>query len=299
MTWKKSVALLSMIIATSVSVAVPASAASAGQVVTRFSEADRAAALAYWTPERMKRLGEQEWLPPAETVGKLWDGALPAGVGRLFFHAEPGGYDESCSATVVPSATKDVVLTAGHCLNGGFDRWDNVIKHVDMVFVPGYGAGRHKVFAARAFAWSDTYKGPTSAADDDGVIALDPLGGEHVADVAGVQQVSFERPPSPVATTMLGYPVSQLARGEKLVSCERPATLNTDSVSTVWETNCDLAGGSSGGPWLRDFDPATGKGTIYGVTSRGTMDENGVTTDLSAALFSDAVRDLYASADSL
>ncbi|MFD8500935.1 trypsin-like serine peptidase [Amycolatopsis sp. NPDC059657] len=299
MTWKKPVTLLSVLLAALVSIAVPASAAGTGQVVTRFSEADRAAALAYWTPERMKRLGEQEWLPPAETVGKPWNGAMPAGVGRLFFHAEPGGYDESCSATVVPSATKDVVLTAGHCLNGGFDRWDNVIKHVNMVFVPGYGEGAPKVFAARAFAWPDTYRGPTSATDDDGVIALDPVGGSHVADVAGVQEISFERPPSPVPTTMLGYPVSALARGEKLVSCSRPATLDVNSVSSVWETTCDLAGGSSGGPWLRNFDPATGKGTIYGVTSRGTMDENGVTTDLSAALFTDAVRDLYASADSL
>ncbi|WP_370947073.1 serine protease [Amycolatopsis sp. cg5] len=295
----KSVVLLSLLLAASLTVVTPASAAEPGQVVTRFSEADRAAALAYWTPERMRKLGQQEWLPPAETVGKLWEGAMPPGVGRLFFHAEPGNYDESCTATVVPSATKDVALTAGHCLNGGFDRWDNEIKHGTMVFVPGYGDGARQVFAVRAFAWSDTYRGPTSAADDDGVIALDPVDGKHVAEVAGVQEISFDQPPSPVPTTMLGYPVSALARGEKLVSCERPATLDTNSVSTVWETTCDLAGGSSGGPWLRNFDPASGKGTIYGVTSRGTMDENGVTTDLSAALFTPAVRDLYASADRL
>ncbi|MFJ5985293.1 trypsin-like serine peptidase [Lentzea sp. NPDC092896] len=278
-------------------VASPAQAA-AGQVVTEVSTPDRAAALAHWTPERMRAVGDGD-LPPAEKISQPYEGAVP-GVGRLFMSTSTG-QDHSCTATVVPSATRDVVLTAGHCVNGGLDRWDNPIKILNVVFVPGYDHGTrpHGVFVARAFAWSDTYSGPSSGLDDDAVIALDPVDGGHVQDVAGAQDISFDAVGSPTDQTTLGYPVSALERGEKLLSCARPATLKVNSVLSVWETDCDLAGGSSGGPWLRGFDPATGKGTIFGVTSRGTMNEDLVTTDLSAAKLTDAVRALYVSADHL
>jgi V8-like Glu-specific endopeptidase len=280
----------------------PAAAARAGsgQVVTTVAAGDRAAALSYWTPERIKQQGEFDGLPPAEQIGKVWPGPVPAGVGRLFFTAVPGG-DESCTATVVPSPGQDVVFTAGHCLDGGTDRHDRPIKMTNMVFVPGYDHGKqpHGMFAARAFAWSGTYQGPSSALDDDGVIALDPAGGKHVAEVAGTQDISFDQVTGPVDTTMLGYPVSRLAHGEALVSCTRPATLDTNSVTADWTTDCDLAGGASGGPWLRNFDPATGKGTIYAVTSRGSMNVDGVTENLSGAELSDAVRALYQRAGEL
>ncbi|WP_284741486.1 trypsin-like serine peptidase [Amycolatopsis sp. RTGN1] len=300
-TKSRSLAAASLVAAATalVVVATPASAAD-DQVVTRVSPVDRAAALAHWTPERMRQWVGDDSLPPAEKIGREWPGPVPAGVGRLFFTAVPG-VDESCTATVVPSATKDVALTAGHCVNGGLDRFDNPIKIVNVVFVPGYDHGKapHGVFPVRAFAWSNTYSGPMSGTDDDAVIALDPVDGRHVADVAGTQDVSFARPPSPVDTTMLGYPVSQAAGGEALFSCARPATLKANSVTTTWNTDCDLAGGSSGGPWLRGFDPATGRGTIFSVTSRGTMTEDGVTTDLSGAAFTDPVRALYERAGEL
>jgi hypothetical protein len=60
-----------------------------------------------------------------------------------------------------------------------------------------------------------------------------------------------------------------------------------------------MAGGSSGGPWLRNFDRATGTGTIFSVTSRGTVAEDGTTVDLNGAAFTDAVRNLYQRAGDL
>ncbi|GAA1987165.1 peptidase [Amycolatopsis minnesotensis] len=272
--------------------AVPATAA--GEVVTEVSAADRAAALSHWTPERIAQLGADDRLAPAETTAKKWDGQVPSGVGRLFVTFEPGG-DMSCTATVVPSPGKDVALTAGHCLNGGFTREDDRVKTSNAVFVPGYADGKqpHGMFPVRAFAWSAQYDGPSSSGSDDAVIALDPVEGHHVEDVAGSQRISFDPLPSTVDTTILGYPVSRLARGESLVSCALPATYQTNSAYSYWQTNCDMAGGASGGPWLRDFDPATGDGTLFSVTSKGTMREDGTTADLSGAAFTDDVRALY------
>ncbi|HEX7306242.1 hypothetical protein [Lentzea sp.] len=296
MSWK-AWSTAGVVIGAALVAATPAHAA--GQVVTKIAETDRAAALAHWTPERMKAVGEGD-VPPAEKISRPYEGPAPAGVGRLFATTSTGN-DLSCTATVVPSATKDVALTAGHCVNGGLDRWDNPIKIVNVVFVPGYdhGTAPHGVFAARAFAWPDTYKGPTSGQDDDAVVAFDAVDGRHVEDVAGTQDISFDEVASPIRTTTLGYPVSALNRGEALVSCDRPATAKVNSVTSSWQTDCDLAGGSSGGPWLRGFDRATGRGTIFSVTSRGTMDEDLVTTDLTGFAFTGAVRSLYESADRL
>jgi V8-like Glu-specific endopeptidase len=266
----------------------------------RVSAADRVAAIAHWTPERIHALSADDRLSPAETVAKVRDGPVPAGVGRLFLTMEPGG-DESCTATVVPSSSKDVAFTAGHCVDGGLDRQDNPIKVTKVVFAPGYENGKlpYGLFPARAFAWSDTYNGPFSSGDDDAVIALDPVAGRHVSDVAGTQHISFDKVPSPVNTTILGYPASRLARGESLVSCVLPATFQDTSVYSSWDTKCDMAGGSSGGPWLRDFNPATGTGTIFSATSKGAVNEDGTTANLSGAAFTDAVRALYEHAGNL
>ncbi|MDT7800802.1 MAG: hypothetical protein QOI78_4235 [Actinomycetota bacterium] len=154
-----------------------------------------------------------------------------------------------CRKGRCPQGSGGLFFTAGHCVNGGLDRFGNPIKIVNVVFVPGHdhGAAPHGVFPVRAFAWSATYSGPTSGTDDDAVLALDPVDGRHVADVAGTQDVTFAKPPSPVDTTILGHPVSRLAGGEALVSCGRPATPETNSVASAWRTDCDLAGGSSGG----------------------------------------------------
>ncbi|MEU7474798.1 hypothetical protein AB0A63_02360 [Lentzea sp. NPDC042327] len=239
MTWK-ALGATAVLCATLVT---PAHAA--GQVVTRVPEADRTAALEHWTPERMKAVGEGE-VPPAETIGRPYAGTAPAGVGRLFTSSSRGE-DRSCSATVVPSASEDVVLTAGHCVHGGTDRLDRPITIGAVVFVPGYDHGAGPVFAARAFAWPDTYRGPSSAEDDYAVVALDPVGGRHVRDVAGAQRVSFDEAGSPVGATLLGYPVSALNRGEALVECVRPASLRVNSVMAEWRTDCDLAGGRAVG----------------------------------------------------
>ena len=299
-TTARSAATLTIVSAVLALTTTSADAAGDGTVVTAVNEADRAAAVSYWTPERVAALGSDDRLAPAETTAKVWGGAAPPGVGRLFLTMTPGG-DMSCTATVVPGSSKDVAFTAGHCVNGGLDRWDNPIKVSNVVFVPGYHDGErpHGVFPVRAFAWSDTYRGPSSALDDDAVIAVDPVDGAHVADVVGTQDISFDPVPSPVDTTILGYPVSRLARGESLVSCVLPSTLKTNSVYSSWQSSCDMAGGSSGGPWLRDFDPATGRGTIFSVTSRGTVAEDGTTVGIDGAAFTGAVRNLYERAGGL
>ncbi|SFI55711.1 hypothetical protein SAMN04489731_111176 [Amycolatopsis regifaucium] len=85
-------------------------------------------------------------------------------------------------------------------------------------------------------------------------LALDPVDGRHVADVAGTQDISFEAPPSPVGATLLGYPVSKAA-ARKTLFPGRPIAASP--------------GGSSGppapaGPPAGDPPPARSAGVLRG-----------------------------------
>ncbi|RJQ81062.1 hypothetical protein D5S17_06240 [Pseudonocardiaceae bacterium YIM PH 21723] len=279
--------------------ALGAAPASAQDTVITIKDADRAAAVAYWTPERMQRVGSEP-IVPGETVAQKWPGSPPPGVGRYFFTEVPGG-DNWCTATTVPSGNRDVAVTAGHCATPGLDRHDNPITVTNVVFVPGYDNGQrpHGVFPARALVVPAGYRGPASTADDVAMIVLDPVDGRHLADVAGTQRITFAQPHTAGPSTILGYPGSTLGRGESLFGCRLDASIDTNSVDSTWTSPCDMAGGSSGGPWLTGFDPATGTGTVFSVTSRGTVNADLVTTRLTGPLLEGDAQAVYRQAQQL
>ncbi|MEU9046340.1 MULTISPECIES: hypothetical protein [unclassified Kitasatospora] len=116
--------------------------------------AQQQAVLGYWTPERMAALTTPSSgnTPRSAPDGAPWTGAdtLSRTVGRLFFTNH--GEDESCTATVVNSANRSTVVTAGHCVNspdllGNDNQWLS-----NELFVPGYhdGLAPYGTFVARA-----------------------------------------------------------------------------------------------------------------------------------------------------
>lgn len=80
--------------------------------------------------------------------------------------------------------------------------------------------------------------------------------------VVGGQAIAFNRPVGGTISA-LGYPATHPQLGEELLRC----------VGTAKKGNgmrvipCDMSGGSSGGPWLADFDARTGKGVLVSVNS--------------------------------
>jgi hypothetical protein len=91
----------------------------------------------------------------------------------------------------------------------------------------------------------------------------------------------------------LGYPAQKPYDGQSLIGCS--GTLRPDTRtrgSTVEGLACTMTGGSSGGPWLADLDPATGRGTLVSVTSFSYTDEPGV---LFGPHLGSAARSLYTS----
>ena len=176
-------------------------------------------------------------------------------VGALFqgaWRSEP----HFCSASVVDSPAGDVIVTAAHCLSGDAR---------DLEFVPMYHDGQ-----APYGAWDVTgaYVSQRWLRDQDPqadfafltVRPRDPGGTQRTLQsvVGGDPLVMGSQPPT--WTVVVGYPAGT---GGGPVICLNQASARRGYPSF----RCGgFVSGTSGGPWLADYDAQTGRGDLYGVT---------------------------------
>ena len=272
---------------------IAAPAAAADNVVVHqqaVSAADQQAVLAYWTPDRIKALIVPSTVhnpPKAGPDGAPW--TTPNGtIGRLFFTDH--GEDASCTATVVQSANRSTVVTAGHCVNNTDLLGDNNAWNANVLFIPGYHDGQapYGKFVGRlgvadaTWLQNDQINSAKFDAYDQAFVVLNPnQQGKRVQDaVGGAQRIGFDRPGDTVEF-QFGYPraTSDPARenlpeytGEELAYChgvakEYPGTPDFPSSPNQWGPACTMGGGSSGGPRISDF--AHGIGTVVGDNTQG------------------------------
>ena len=197
-------------------------------------------------------------------------------VGILFFSVN--GLPYLCSASVIQ---RRVVATAGHCVHSGtaagfYDNW---------VFVPSYRDGNAPF---KAWTWRMVSLPPTWA-----------NGGGFVPNAADYAMIEFaDQPMLPNAKpTKLGYVTgwlgwqiqslmpnhtSKLGYPCNLDDCGKLQAVTSNSFAASIPNNVeygsDAGGGSSGGPWVQNFQvPSQGGGTgtnagtnrLVGVTSYG------------------------------
>ena len=227
--------------------------------------------------------------------------------------------DTSCTATMIPSRSGRIAVTAAHCVYAdarfpplsGVTRPDGWIE--DLIF---YSRGSSTATQGWPVArmWVDTafLDNPTPAldvafleiADQDGVTAQRALGAQGIAFHAEQPARDSDKPrPVPttdraaspaadytgreasgerdnggsVSITVLGYPVEPPFDGTRLHRCSTPATTAFGPEhGHLAALRCSMTGGSSGGPWLAEFDPATGSGLVVAVTSFATHETPGV-----------------------
>ncbi|MFF1377602.1 trypsin-like serine peptidase [Streptomyces sp. NPDC058308] len=240
--------------------AAPAPTAAAGPVsVLKYTAQERRQALAYWTPARMKAVGKSVDLGPTGPLAKPWRGTTLKTVGRLFF-VNASGADTWCTATAVKSANRSAVLTAAHCVRRGSSPANT---NISMVFVPGYHKGKapYGAFAVRQAvtprAWQE------DSANDMSALTVDAgENGKKLTSVVGGQAVAFNRPVGGTISSF-GYSATRPQLGEQLLRCVGTAKKEHGTQFIP----CDMSGGSSGGPWLADFNAATGKGVVVSVNS--------------------------------
>ncbi|WP_037857234.1 trypsin-like peptidase domain-containing protein [Streptomyces sp. NRRL S-340] len=202
---------------------------------------------------------------------------LSARVGALFGadKADRLSGNHFCSASVVHSARRNLILTAAHCL----------ADDTDVVFVPGYRDGK-----APYGTWTVKKRflpdGWSRSEDEDSdlafavVVPRDGGDGKNIEDVVGGNRFVAGAATGASAVTVTGYPDSR----EQPISCtNRPSPHSR----TQQRIDCpEFTSGTSGSPWV------DGDREVVGVLGGHEMGGSTPDTSYSVAFRAEAA-ELY------
>jgi len=236
----------------------------------------------YWSQSRL--LAATPWREPGYQPGP--SAAAPASargvrVGALFEHDVSG--DHFCTAGVVASPGRELLITAAHCINGGKGGG----YRQDIVFIPGYRDGRapYGIWTPARLVVAPQWVNSSDPDFDVGFVVLRPDDGKNIEDVLGADQLGIDRGyRNQVRVT--GYPAS----ADAPIAC---TGWTSEQSPSQLRFECDgFTGGTSGSPWATDVDPQTGTGTIVGVI--GGYQEGGSTAAISYSPYLDEqIQQLY------
>ena len=251
----------------------------------------------YWTPARVARAVPRQIvidapLGPDPRAGNSKGGGKPGGGGSTALTGSPwtgaglvkattgkvlftlAGTDYVCSGSVVADSrlTESMVLTAGHCV------YDDVSDSfaTNWLFVPDYEDGatfncaltRYGCWTAQSLVTTAAWAG--SDFNHDYAFAVMGAGGLDGAtlleDAVGTMGIAFNLV-HPRSVYAFGYPHAAPYGGSQLIYCAGTGVADGWGGSTDFGLDCDMTGGSSGGPWFADFDPASGAGQLNSVNS--------------------------------
>lgn len=253
---------------------VPAAAAATpaptpGVDTSAVSSADVAAALEYWTPERMRdAIPAEELIDDAGFSGHVADveagapvtyagaearervqsqgsGAAP-GVGKVFFVKDDRRY--VCSGNSVGADNGSVVASAGHCVHSGGEGGSYV---TDWIFVPAYheGAAPFGIWAATSLSVPTQWAVDRDYSYDTGFVTVGEVDERTLAQAAGASPIAFGQPRG-LSYTAYGYPAQPPFDGRSVKSCTGTAIPDPYFDTQSQGIPCDMKGGSSGGPWF-------------------------------------------------
>jgi len=255
------------------------------------SVAPAARAVGYWTKGRL--LTATAWrasrnaavpsaaVPSAGASPNAHTALKSARVGALFLRV--GSDDHFCTASVVSSPGRDLLVTAAHCINGG----DDSGYRSDLVFIPDYrdGEAPYGIWTPTRLLVAPGWAKSADPALDVGFVVLEPRDGENIEQVLGANALAFN-PGYRNLVRVTGYPQS----ASEPITCRN---WTTEQSASQLEFSCGgFTGGTSGSPWISRFDSATGTGDIVGVI--GGYQQGGDTASVSySAYLGDAIQQLY------
>jgi hypothetical protein len=226
----------------------------------------------------------------SSVTGTAWTGGgkVKATTGKVLFTM--AGVDYVCSGSVAQdsSGSTSLILTAGHCV---YDESGRRFA-TNWVFVPDYEAGGAIVtnpdgshsftcdttpygcWTASALvtttAWANG-GGNLAAFNHDYAFAVVGAGGKsgqslQLDSVVGANPVAFNVA-HPAQVSSFGYPQASPYNGQKLIYCSGTDIADTWGGTTDYGLNCNMTGGSSGGPWFVNFASGGDPGSLNSVNS--------------------------------
>ncbi|RVW08478.1 hypothetical protein EGT67_16305 [Prescottella agglutinans] len=171
---------------------------------------------------------------------------------------------------------------------------DGVVKDPELDQPPGTDVAPYGVWAVtRAWMPYNWYYNASWILGSDVAMAVvdNPYDSRPIADVTGGQRIGFNQVSNPQTVYQFGYPTNNSRNwygyknndGTKASNGAAPSdwrdyagrtmmyahgTSFQDDLTYGNSIPSAMSPGSSGGPWFKDFDPATGTGVQIGVTSR-------------------------------
>ena len=212
-----------------------------------------------------------------------------ATVGKVFFHDPVTGGDYVCSASTLNSGSKQLVLTAGHCVHGGAGKtW-----MTNWVFVPlyNYGSQPYGQWSAKYFTTFNSWISSSDLNRDVGMVTMWPNQYGAVVNVVGGNGMTWNQS-FYLPITIIGYPASYPYDGGWQWACQGNTTRFGSEYKIALQ--CGFTGGSSGSPWLYGYDNNSGLGYSNGAMS--TLDGAGWNR---ASYFDTSVYNMYASVANL
>ncbi|MGA4850491.1 trypsin-like serine peptidase [Streptomyces sp. G5(2025)] len=207
-------------------------------------------------------------------------------IGVLYF-VDKGMATHNCTASVVHSPKGNLILTAGHCGNG--DKY---------AFVPQYRTGKTPAQQPNGIWAVDrvfkdprrTDYGPGSDLDFAFATVKPDKLGRQVEKVTGANTLT-RTPGYQVPVTVIGYPSARNAPKDQAIKC-RVKTTRLSGYKQLRMACGGFYGGTSGSPWLMDFDERTKRGRVVG--NLGGAGGGGATDSVSyAPFYDDEVFKLY------
>ncbi len=248
----------------------------------------------YWTPKRMRnaKVADAPAAPQAAADAKVKRGtsqqvparsaaSVTSTTGKVYFTLGGGNY--VCSGAATSSSNRDVVTTAGHCVNEGPGSFAT-----NWAFVPAYNNGSrpYGTWTARTLVTTSAWANRGDINYDGGFAVMNTLNGSHLTDVVGGQGISFNQARG-LSYNAYGYPAAYPFNGETLQSCSGTASDDVWGGTQSQNIPCNMTGGSSGGPWL------LGGSTINSVNSFGY---DGVPNRMFGPYFGSAIQSAYSAA---
>ncbi|GAA2265278.1 MULTISPECIES: trypsin-like serine peptidase [Kitasatospora] len=199
-------------------------------------------------------------------------------VGALYSGSAPSG-NHFCTASVVHSGSKNLLLTAAHCASNT----DN------LYFAPGYRNGQSPFGTWQVTKLYQTTGWTQNGNQDEdfAILQVAQNNGRSIEDVVGANNLALNVDFG-ARVRLYGYP----ANTEEPILCTNDTTKQSDHQRRI---DCpSFPGGTSGGPWI-DTDTDKVIGVIGGYQQGGDTDDTSY-----SATFEKAVGDLYnqAAADS-